>query len=434
MKKLQGIFPIVRNFLFSTVNKEFLIFLFFLALSGVFWLMMTLNETYEKEMRIPVHIINVPQNVVLTSDSVDTVKVSLSDKGFVLLGYMYGDGLRPLKVNFKNYMRSTGTGSVTAAELQRMMYQQLSASTKITSTKPDRLEYFFNYGLHKRVPLRWSGRVIPEHLYFISHTEYETDSVDIYASQEKLDSINIVYTEPLNYANFRDTLSVRCNLQKMRGVKSVPDNVKITFYTDVLTEASIKDIPIQGINMPEGKVLRTFPSKVTIKFVAGVSLYRTLSAKDFTVVADYKDIASHPSDKCTLHIKKVPQGISRATLDIKQVDYLIEEDRDYARKLFRATIMNADEYQRFMGEASRNWDFNRLAYMDVVIMQIAIAEIMTFPSIPISVTINEFVEIAKLYSTPRSSGYINGMLDAIARHLIQTGRLMKSIDEPKKKY
>ncbi len=170
MKKLQGIFPIVRNFLFSTVNKEFLIFLFFLALSGVFWLMMTLNETYEKEMRIPVHIVNVPQNVVLTSDSVDTVKVSLSDKGFVLLGYMYGDGLRPLKVNFKNYMRSTGTGSVTAAELQRMMYQQLSASTKITSTKPDRLEYFFNYGLHKRVPLRWSGRVIPEHLYFISHT------------------------------------------------------------------------------------------------------------------------------------------------------------------------------------------------------------------------------------------------------------------------
>lgn len=326
MKKLQGIFPIVRNFLFSTVNKEFLIFLFFLALSGVFWLMMTLNETYEKEMRIPVHIVNVPQNVVLTSDSVDTVKVSLCDKGFVLLGYMYGDGLRPLKVNFKNYMRSTGTGSVTAAELQRMMYQQLSASTKITSTKPDRLEYFFNYGLHKRVPLRWSGRVIPEHLYFISHTEYETDSVDIYASQEKLDSINIVYTEPLNYANFRDTLSVRCNLQKMRGVKSVPDNVKITFYTDVLTEASIKDIPIQGINMPEGKVLRTFPSKVTIKFVAGVSLYRTLSAKDFTVVADYKDIASHPSDKCTLHIKKVPQGISRATLDIKQVDYLIEEE------------------------------------------------------------------------------------------------------------
>lgn len=326
MKKLQGIFPIVRNFLFSSVNKEFLIFLFFLALSGVFWLMMTLNETYDKELKIPVHIVNVPQNVVLTSDSIDTVKVNLSDKGLVLLSYMYGDGLRPLRLNFKTYVRSTGSGSVTAAELQRMIYQQLSASTKIVSSKPDKLEYFFNYGLRKRVPVRWSGRVIPEHLYFISHVDYETDSVDIYASQDKLDSISVVYTEQLNYANFRDTLSVNCDLQKIRGVKFVPDNVKITFHTDVLTEASIGNIPIKGINMPEGKVLRTFPSKVTVKFVAGVSLFRTLSAKDFTVVVDYKDIMEHPSDKCTLYLKSVPQGISRAALEIKQVDYLIEEE------------------------------------------------------------------------------------------------------------
>ena len=84
-----------------------------------------------------------------------------------------------------------------------------------------------------------------------------------------------------------------------------------------------------------------------------------------------------------------------------------------------------------MSDSSRNWDFSRLAYMDVIIMQIAIAEMLTFPSIPLSVTINEFVELAKYYSTPRSGGYINGMLDAIARHLIRQGRLMKHLDQPK---
>ena len=115
-------------------------------------------------------------------------------------------------------------------------------------------------------------------------------------------------------------------------------------------------------------------------------------------------------------------------------EYDSEEDKEFARKLFRSTILNANEYQGFMSEASRNWDFSRLAYMDVVIMQIAIAEMMTFPSIPVSVTINEFVDIAKLYSTPKSGGYINGMLDAIARHLIATHRLMKRMDEPKRKY
>ena len=110
-------------------------------------------------------------------------------------------------------------------------------------------------------------------------------------------------------------------------------------------------------------------------------------------------------------------------------EYDSEEDKEYARKLFRATIMNADEYQHFMSEASRNWDFSRLAYMDIVIMQIAIAEMMTFPSIPINVTINEYVELAKIYSTPRSAAYINGMLDAIARHLIATHRLLKHMEE-----
>ena len=110
-------------------------------------------------------------------------------------------------------------------------------------------------------------------------------------------------------------------------------------------------------------------------------------------------------------------------------EYDSDEEQEYARKLFRATILNADEYQRMMTETSHNWDFSRLAYMDIIIMQIAIAEMMTFPSIPVSVTINEFVELAKIYSTPRSSGYINGMLDSIARYLIKTGRLVKQMDD-----
>lgn len=106
-------------------------------------------------------------------------------------------------------------------------------------------------------------------------------------------------------------------------------------------------------------------------------------------------------------------------------EYDDTEDREYALKLFRSTILNADTYQRYMSETSRNWNFSRLAYMDVVLMQIAIAEMLTFPNIPISVTINEYVDLAKLYSTPKSAGYINGMLDAIARHLVDTGRLLK---------
>ncbi len=109
-------------------------------------------------------------------------------------------------------------------------------------------------------------------------------------------------------------------------------------------------------------------------------------------------------------------------------EYKDEEDRDFACKLLRATILNSDQYQRYMSDASRNWDFSRLAYMDVVIMQIAIAEFVTFPNVPVNVTINEYVELAKLYSTPQSSRYVNGMLDSIARHLNELGVIAKPME------
>ena len=323
---IKKLWQIVSDFVFSNTNRDFLVFLFFLGLSGIFWLSLTLNETYEREFSIPVSVVDIPKNAVLTSDEVDTIKMTIRDKGIVLVAYQYGDYLNRLRIPFKNYTRNNGSGSVPASELQKLVYQNLVSSSKITACKPDKLEFFYNYGTHKKVPVRWSGRVIPEELYFISRVDYSPDSVTVYASDEKLDSINIIYTETLNYANFRDTLSITCHLAKLKGVKVVPDRVKINFYTDVLTEENIEGVPIQGINLPEGKVLRTFPAKVTVSFVTGVSVFRNLRPEDFTIVADYNEIKRHPSEKCRITLKNVPPGISRARLDVTLVDYLIENE------------------------------------------------------------------------------------------------------------
>jgi hypothetical protein len=320
-----SIWRLFRDFLFSRTNKELLIFVFFIALSGIFWLSMTLNETYEQEFSIPVTVVGVPKNIVLTSEETDTIRMTIRDKGITLAAYMYGDMLKNVKINFKPYAHNNGTGIVTTSELQKIVYQHLVSSSKIISTKPDKLEFFYNYGANKRVPVRWTGRVIPEDLYFISRVKYYPDSVDVYASQALLDSISVVYSENLNYVNFRDTLVVNANLEKIKGVKMVPDHIKMEFFTDVLTEEKLDGIPVEGINMPPGKILRTFPMKVTVSFVTGVSVYRSLKPEDFTIVADYDEIAANPSEKCRIYIKKSPPGISRVHLNINEVDYLIEE-------------------------------------------------------------------------------------------------------------
>ena len=103
-----------------------------------------------------------------------------------------------------------------------------------------------------------------------------------------------------------------------------------------------------------------------------------------------------------------------------------EEDQDFARRLFRRAILNADYYRHLISENTRNWDLDRVAFMDVIIMQIAITEILTFPSIPLSVTFNEYLDIAKVYSTPRSASYINGLMDHVVKRLKAEGKLMKA--------
>ena len=103
-----------------------------------------------------------------------------------------------------------------------------------------------------------------------------------------------------------------------------------------------------------------------------------------------------------------------------------EEDREFARRLFRRTILNADYYRHLISENTRNWDLDRVAFMDVIVMQCALAEILSFPNIPVSVSLNEYVDIAKVYSTPKSGSFVNGTLDGIVNQLKKDGKLTKN--------
>ena len=106
-------------------------------------------------------------------------------------------------------------------------------------------------------------------------------------------------------------------------------------------------------------------------------------------------------------------------------EYKDDEDKEFARKLLRASIANAEAYRKLMENNAKNWDMERFAFMDILIMQVALAEIFAFPSIPVSVSLNEYVEIAKMYSTPKSGSFINGMLDSIVNQLRSENKLNK---------
>ena len=104
-----------------------------------------------------------------------------------------------------------------------------------------------------------------------------------------------------------------------------------------------------------------------------------------------------------------------------------QEDADFARKLLRAVLTHGNEYRQMIDENTKNWELDRIAYMDILIMQVALAEIMVFPTIPVNVTLNEYIEIAKNYSTEKSGTFINGVLDNIVGQLKKDNKLIKVV-------
>ncbi|GHU62416.1 N utilization substance protein B [Bacteroidia bacterium] len=102
-----------------------------------------------------------------------------------------------------------------------------------------------------------------------------------------------------------------------------------------------------------------------------------------------------------------------------------DEDREFAVKLLHNTILQEAENNERINRQINNWDIDRVAVIDLYIMRIALAEIQNFPNIPISVSLNEYIDLARYYSTPKSPGFLNGILDTIAKELKSEGKIFK---------
>lgn len=103
-----------------------------------------------------------------------------------------------------------------------------------------------------------------------------------------------------------------------------------------------------------------------------------------------------------------------------------EEDKQFILELFRKTIIYNNRCEKLISDKTKNWEVDRIAVMDVILMKMAISELLHFSSIPVKVTLNEYIEISKTYSTPKSKQFINGILDKIVIDFKKDGTMQKS--------
>lgn len=134
-------------------------------------------------------------------------------------------------------------------------------------------------------------------------------------------------------------------------------------------------------------------------------------------------------DAVTFILMKIIQGLTSENaasyrfIDNTNTD--LQEEIFFANNLYSKTIDKLSDYNELISQYTRNWEIERVALMDNLIMKMAVCEILEFPSVPVKVTLNEYIEIAKIYSTPKSSLFINGILDKIVEDFKKSGKIKK---------
>lgn len=156
------------------------------------------------------------------------------------------------------------------------------------------------------------------------------------------------------------------------------------------------------------------------------------------VIAPYDELYSHFEEQSIYWNDEAEFIISMVMKTVKEFDvekgeeqallpeFKDEEDRDFVKTLFRKSIVNETEYRKLIDQHTKNWDLERVAFIDIVLMQIALAEITEFVNIPVKVTLNEYIEIAKHYSTAKSGVFINGVLDKAVESLNGVNKIVKA--------
>jgi YbbR domain-containing protein len=314
----------IRSFLLAKKSREFLIFLFFVFVSFCFWLLQVLNDDYEIELSMQLKLKNVPENVVLTSELPNELKIGVQDKGTVLINYLLGKSLYPVTIDFEEYQDKGNQIRFLSSALSKRVTGQLSQSTKLLAIKPDTLELIYTRGEGKKVPVCLRGEVEAERQYYISERIFSPDSVMVYAPQEILDTITAAYTETLYVEEISDTTRHRAGIMLVKGARFTPSYSDITFMVDMYSEKTV-EVPVQGVNFPEDKLLRTFPSKVQVTFQIGLRQFKTVNAEDFTVVVDYQTLEREKSEKCKPVLLKSPANVNLIRVAPAEIDYIIEQ-------------------------------------------------------------------------------------------------------------
>jgi YbbR domain-containing protein len=309
--------------------KEMLIFLFFFLLSFGFWLLQTLQQDYEKKIELPLKMINVPKDWVISKESEQDVRIVLKDKGTTLMHYFWKSSISPIDISFINVTASSdSTVVITNRMLRNAIDKQLVSSTSIVSIDPADVTVKYDKLSAKTVPVIPNLKIVTKQGFQISDSiKIDNPTVKLYASKKILDRLDDVKTKLVTLNNVSKTKEVTAKLDLPEGVSVDDGTVKLTIPIEEFTEKTFR-LPILCTDIPDGFMLRIFPSTVDVVCSIPISHFKDLTENLLEIHVLFRDFKNNQvSGKLPLRLTAKPDWLTNENVKIvpENVEFIIEQ-------------------------------------------------------------------------------------------------------------
>jgi hypothetical protein len=308
------------------LSRDTFIFLFFVIISGLFWVIISLNKTYETRITVPISYTNVPPDIELNTEFPKSIVIKVSDKGTSLLGYLNKE-FQPLVVDFKRftaYGNSNEWNIPAASAFDKEIKEMFNPSTQVTDIIPNAIIIEKASLSKKRVPIIPRTNIACARQHFLTDSiRIEPSEITLYGQQEMIDTIQHVYTEVVKATELTSTLIKDVQIILPDKCKSDSKTATITAPIECYTENK-QMVPISIVGTPENILVRTFPSEVEVTYMIAVSRFHSVIPSDFSIVISYEDILSNKSNLHALTLERYPTHIRNPRIKPDKVECMIE--------------------------------------------------------------------------------------------------------------
>ena len=276
------------------------------------------------------------------------------------------------------------------------------------------------YEKHVRKDQQFLEKNILSEILKLTETYHDTLGLIIafaeVAAGEKKPAHNNFLTQPIIQALFENA-ELKKELLRTAGWNGKIELVRDWFREILKEDKEYQKFITEKAHDTDGQ--KAFAKHLVRKVILGTNAINDYFEEQDIRWAEDKDIIKSLADKTFKSFDGVNVELQKVSLDW-------EDDKMFINKLFQSTVELDTQYKELIAQNTKNWEVDRLPLTDQVILEMALAEMVNFPGIPVKVTINEYIELAKEYSTPKSRQFINGILDVISKKMKESGAMKKS--------